>query len=230
MFSQAEVDKFNDLAHDWWNLDGQFKTLHQINPARVEFIQRHANLTNSKLIDVGCGGGILAESLAIAGAHVDAIDLAPQSIEIAQLHLYESNVKVNYECIEIAAKAQQNPESYDVLTCMEMLEHVPDPSYIIQECAKLLKPNGMAFFSTLNRNFKSYALGVVAAEYVLNLVPQGTHDYQKFIKPAELRNMLKQAGFELVALSGMTYNPITQTAALSTDTSINYMVACQKIC
>ena len=230
MHSQAEIDKFNDLAHEWWNTDGAFKTLHQINPLRCEFIQKHSQIRDKALIDVGCGGGILSEALTKLGAQVSAIDLAPQSIEIAKLHLYESNLSVNYECIEVGAKAAQSPESFDVVTCMEMLEHVPDPSYIIQECAKLLKPNGMAFFSTLNRNFKSYALGVVAAEYILNLVPQGTHDYQKFIKPAELRNMLKQAGFELVALSGMTYNPISQTAALSSDTSINYMVACQKIC
>ena len=230
MHSQAEIDKFNDLAHEWWNTDGAFKTLHQINPLRCEFIQRHSQVRDKALIDVGCGGGILSEALAKLGAQVSAIDLAPQSIEIAKLHLYESNLSVNYECIEVGAKAAQSPESFDVVTCMEMLEHVPDPAYIIQECAKLLKPNGMAFFSTLNRNLKSYALGVIAAEYVLNLVPQGTHDYQKFVKPAELRNMLKQAGFELVVLSGMTYNPITQTAALSTDTSINYMVACQKIC
>ena len=230
MHSQAEIDKFNDLAHEWWNTDGAFKTLHQINPLRCEFIQKHSQVRDKALIDVGCGGGILSEALAKLGAQVSAIDLAPQSIEIAKLHLYESNLSVNYECVEVGDKAAQSPESFDVVTCMEMLEHVPDPAYIIQECAKLLKPNGMAFFSTLNRNLKSYALGVIAAEYVLNLVPQGTHDYQKFIKPAELRNMLKQAGFELVALSGMTYNPISQTAALSTDTSINYMVACQKIC
>jgi 2-polyprenyl-6-hydroxyphenyl methylase/3-demethylubiquinone-9 3-methyltransferase len=230
MHSQAEIDKFNDLAHEWWNTDGAFKTLHQINPLRCEFIQKHIALENKTLLDVGCGGGILSEALAKLGAQVSAIDLAPQSIEIAKLHLYESNLSINYECIEVGAKAVQSPESFDVITCMEMLEHVPDPAYIIQECAKLLKSGGMAFFSTLNRNFKSYALGVVAAEYILNLVPQGTHDYQKFIKPAELRNMLKQAGFELVALSGMTYNPISQTAALSSDTSINYMVACQKIC
>lgn len=230
MFSQAEVDKFNDLAHDWWNLDGQFKTLHQINPARVEFIQRHANLTNSKLIDVGCGGGILAESLAIAEAKVDAIDLAPQSIEIAQLHLYESNVKVNYECIEIAAKAQQNHESYDVLTCMEMLEHVPSPEYIIAECAKLVKPGGIAFFSTLNRNFKSYALGVFAAEYILNLVPKGTHDFKKFIRPAELRQILHRNGFEVIAINGIDYNPFSQNFGLSNNTDINYLMACKKVC
>lgn len=230
MFSQAEVDKFNDLAHDWWNLDGQFKTLHQINPARVEFVQRHAKLTGSKLIDVGCGGGILAESLAIAGANVDAIDLAPQSIEIAQLHLYESNVQVNYECIEIAEKAQQNPEKYDVLTCMEMLEHVPSPEYIIAECAKLIKPGGIAFFSTLNRNFKSYALGVFAAEYLLNLVPKGTHDFKKFIRPAELRKILHNHGFEVIALNGINYNPFSQNFGLGNNTDINYLMACKKVC
>jgi len=230
MFSQAEVDKFNDLAHEWWNLDGQFKTLHQINPARVEFIQRHVELTGKRLIDVGCGGGILAESLAQAGAVVDAIDLAPQSIEIAQLHLYESNLQVNYECIEIAAKAQLAAESYDVVTCMEMLEHVPSPDYIIAECAKLIKPGGIAFFSTLNRNIKSYTLGVVAAEYLLNLVPQGTHDFKKFIQPAELRQMLQRHGFELIALSGIDYKPFSQKFGLGSNTDINYLVACQKTC
>ena len=230
MFSQAEVDKFNDLAHEWWNLEGQFKTLHQINPARVEFIQRHVELNGKRLIDVGCGGGILAESLAQAGAVVDAIDLAPQSIEIAQLHLYESNLRVNYECIEIAAKAQLAAESYDVVTCMEMLEHVPSPDYIIAECAKLIKPGGIAFFSTLNRNIKSYTLGVVAAEYLLNLVPKGTHDFKKFIQPAELRQMLQRHGFELLSLSGIDYKPFSQKFGLGSNTDINYLVACQKTC
>ena len=230
MFSQSEVDKFNNLAHEWWNLDGEFKTLHQINPARLQFIQQHCSLAGQSLIDVGCGGGILAESLAQAGAMVTAIDLAPQSIEIAQLHLYESGVTVNYECIEIAAKAQQQPQAYTRLSCMEMLEHVPDPDYIIQECAKLLQPGGIAFFSTLNRNFKSYALGIVAAEYLLKLVPQGTHDYKKFITPAELRQLLTKNGFELSAIQGIAYNPVTQNFGLSSNTAINYIVACQKIC
>ena len=230
MFSQAEVDKFNDLAHDWWNLDGQFKTLHQINPARVEFLKLHSHLAGSRLIDVGCGGGILAESLAIAGATVDVIDLAPQSIEIAKLHLYESNVQVNYECIEIAEKAQQNPEGYDILTCMEMLEHVPSPEYIVAECAKLVKPGGIAFFSTLNCNFKSYALGVFAAEYLLNLVPKGTHDFKKFICPAELRKILHNHGFEVIALNGIDYNPFSQNFGLGNNTDINYLVACKKVC
>lgn len=230
MYSQSEIDKFNSLAHEWWNPEGEFKTLHQINPARVEFIQRHCNPRNQHLIDVGCGGGILAESMAAAGAQVSAIDLAPQSIETAKLHLYESGLAVNYECIEISAKAASAPEAYDILTCMEMLEHVPDPEYIIRECSKLLKPGGMAFFSTLNRNASSYLLGVVAAEYVFNLVPRGTHDYKKFIKPAELRVILNRCGFELIAISGIDYNPVMNKFGLGNNTTINYLVACQKIC
>lgn len=230
MFSQQEVDKFNNLAHEWWNLDGEFKTLHQINPARVEFVKRHANLKDQELIDVGCGGGILAESLAIEGAKVSAIDLAPQSIEIAKLHLFESNLDVNYECIEISEKAKLNPEKFDIVTCMEMLEHVPSPDYIIAECAKLLKPNGVAFFSTLNRNIKSYALGIFTAEYLLNLVPKGTHDFKKFIKPAELRKLLAANGLEIIALNGIDYNPLTANFGLSNNTDINYLVACRKVC
>ncbi len=229
MYSQAEIDKFNNLAHEWWNQEGEFKTLHQINPARVEFIKKHIDLAGKQVIDVGCGGGILSESLAQNGALVTAIDLAPQSIEIAKLHLYESGLNVNYECIEIAEKAKLETEKYDVVTCLEMLEHVPDPNYIIKECAKLLKPGGRAFFSTLNRNYKSYALGVIAAEYVLQLVPKGTHDFQKFIKPSELRQLLRQNCFELIALNGIDYNPITQNFGLGNNTDINYLVACQKI-
>lgn len=230
MFSQQEVDKFNNLAHEWWNLDGEFKTLHQINPARVEFVKRHVNLKDQELIDVGCGGGILAESLAIEGAKVSAIDLAPQSIEIAKLHLFESNLDVNYECIEISEKAKLNPEKFDIVTCMEMLEHVPSPDYIIAECAKLLKPNGVAFFSTLNRNIKSYALGIFTAEYLLNFVPKGTHDFKKFIKPAELRKLLTANGLEIIALNGIDYNPLTANFGLSNNTDINYLVACRKVC
>jgi len=230
VFSQAEIDKFNNLAHEWWNAEGEFKTLHQINPARVKFIQNHCLLDNKKLIDVGCGGGILSEALAQNGAIVDAIDLAPQSIEIAKLHLYESNLTVNYECIEIGEKVQQAAGQYDIVSCMEMLEHVPDPGYIIAKCAELLKPGGMAFFSTLNRNYKSYALGIIAAEYLLKLVPTGTHDYGKFIKPSELRRMLNSHGLEIIAINGINYNPLTQNFGLSEDASINYLVACQKIC
>ena len=230
MYSQAEIDKFNDLAHEWWNIDGEFKTLHQINPARVEFIKQHTSLKNEQLIDVGCGGGILAESMAAAGANVTAIDLAPQSIETAKLHLYESNLSINYECIEVGAKAEQSNESFDIITCMELLEHVPDPEYIINQCNKLLKPGGMAFFSTVNRNYTSYLLGIIAAEYVLKLIPKGTHNYKKFIQPAELRLMLKNNGFELIALSGIDFNPIFNKFGLGSNTTINYLVACQKVC
>lgn len=230
MHLQPEIDKFNNLAHEWWNLDGQFKTLHHINPARIKFIQHYTLLTNKQLIDIGCGGGILAESMAREGAIVSAIDLAPQLIEMAQLHLYESNLHVNYECIDIRLKATQQPEFYDVLTCMEMLEHVPNPNLIIAECSKLLKPNGLAFFSTLNRNFKSYALGIITAEYLLKLVPKGTHAYTRFIKPAELRKILATNGFEIIALQGIDYNPLTQYAGLGTNTDINYLMACRKTC
>lgn len=229
MFSQAEINKFNNLAHEWWNVDGKFKTLHQINPARMEFITKHINLEHKQVIDVGCGGGILAESMAKTEAKVTAIDLAPQSIEIAKLHLLESNLSVTYECIEVGAKAALQPEAYDIVTCMEMLEHVPDPNYIIQQCAKLLKPNGLAFFSTLNRNYKSYALGVIAAEYILDLIPKGTHAYQKFIKPSELRKLTSQNGLELIDISGIDYNPFSQNFGLSSNTEINYLLACQKV-
>lgn len=230
MYSQEEIDKFNNLAHEWWNETGQFRTLHQINPARVEFIKKHAVLNNANLIDVGCGGGILAESLAREGANITAIDLAPQSIEIAKLHLYESQLNINYECIEIGEKSSTTANSFDILTCMEMLEHVPDPEYIIAECAKLIKNGGIAFFSTLNRNVKSYALGVIAAEYILKLVPTGTHDYKKFITPAELRRMLAKYDFELIAINGIDYNPLTSNFGLGTNTDINYLVACIKTC
>lgn len=230
MFSQEEINKFNDMAHEWWNTDGALKTLHHINPIRLDFVKKYANLKSANVIDVGCGGGIFAESLAKEGADVTAIDLAPQSIEIAKLHLYESNLSINYECIEIGEKAKHSASSFDILTCMEMLEHVPSPEYIIAECAKLLKDDGIAFFSTLNRNITSYALGVIAAEYLLNLVPKGTHDYNKFITPAELRQMLKKYGFEIIAINGMGYNPFTGVANLNNNTKINYLVACRKIC
>lgn len=226
-FDQYEVNKFNDLAHNWWNPDGEFKTLHHINPVRMKFIQTHVNLANKKLIDVGCGGGILSESLALNQAHVTGIDLAPQSIEIAKLHLHESNLDINYECVNLIDKANSHKEEFDIVTCMEMLEHVPNPELIIENCAKLLKPNGIAFFSTLNRNIKSYALGILASEYILNLIPKGTHDYKKFIRPSELRSMLKNHKLNIIDIKGLSYNPFNYTAQISNDTSINYMVAAQ---
>ncbi|MCC2624655.1 MAG: bifunctional 3-demethylubiquinol 3-O-methyltransferase/2-polyprenyl-6-hydroxyphenol methylase [Burkholderiales bacterium] len=226
---QHEVDKFNALAHNWWNVEGEFKTLHHINPTRVQFIQSHIDLSGKNVIDVGCGGGILSESLAVAGANVTGIDLAPGLIEIAKLHLHESNLTVNYECINVADKAAQCAGIFDIVTCMELLEHVPDPMDIIQNCAKLLKPGGVAFFSTLNRTLKGYALGVLAAEYILKLVPKGTHNYAQFIKPSELRCMLSQCGLNMVDIKGLDYNPFNHTAKISKDTTINYMVATHRL-
>jgi len=227
-YDQHEVNKFNDLAHHWWDLDGEFKTLHFVNPVRMKFILDHVNLADKTVIDVGCGGGILSESLAAAGGLVTGIDLAPQSIEVADLHLYESELSVTYECVDIETKAASMPEQFDVLTCMEMLEHVPNPEIIIENCAKLLKPGGMAFFSTLNRNLKSYLLGILAAEYIMNIIPKGTHEYAKFIKPSELRGMLARHGLELIDLKGLDYNPFTQMASLTNNTQINYIVSCRK--
>lgn len=228
-FDQREINKFNNLAHEWWDLDGKFKTLHHINPTRLDFIKRHTSLTQKQVIDIGCGGGILAESMAQLNGIVTAIDLAPQSIEIAKLHLHESNLQVNYQCINIEDFALEHPNSFDILTCMEMLEHVPEPSFIIENCAKLLKPGGIAFFSTMNRNLKSYILGVIAAEYLLRLVPKGTHEYQKFLQPAELNKLLKKFDLEIIDISGIKYNPLNNVATLDKDIDINYILACKKL-
>lgn len=227
-FDQREINKFNDLAHNWWNLDGEFKTLHHVNPTRVKFILNHAELKDKNLIDVGCGGGILSEALSVAGAHVTGIDLAPQSIEIAKLHLHESNLSINYKCVDVQDIANEYPEQFDVVTCMEMLEHVPQPEVIIENCIKLLKPGGIAFFSTINRTFKSYTLGVLAAEYILKLIPKGTHNYQQFIKPSELLRMLEHYGLNLIDIKGLDYNPFNHIATISHNTEINYMVAATK--
>lgn len=226
---QREVDKFNDLAHEWWDVDGGFKTLHHVNPVRLDFITKQTDLRGKSVIDIGCGGGILAESMARLGAHVTGIDLAPQSIEIAQLHLHESGLNVNYECIDSAALVNKTHTPYDVLTCMEMLEHVPNPDTIISNCGQLLTSGGVAFFSTLNRNLKSYLLGVIAAEYLLKLIPKGTHEYKKFIKPSELSTMLNKHGFQLLSISGIEYNPLTYKASLTQNVDINYIISCRKI-
>ena len=226
---QGEIDKFNNLSHEWWNLDGEFKTLHHINPVRLEFIKKYSNLgAKTNVIDVGCGGGILTESIAFCGATTTGIDLAPQSIEVAKLHLYESLLSINYECIDIGDKATIAQETFDILTCMEMLEHVPNPEYIIQQCAKLLKSGGMAFFSTLNRTPKSYLFGVLAAEYLLKIIPTGTHEYQKFIKPSELNQLAVKHGLSIVAINGINYNPFTHDYGLNNNPEINYIVAYRK--
>ena len=227
-FEQKEIDKFNNLAHEWWDVEGNFKTLHQINPIRLEFIKKHIQLDGLMVADIGCGGGILSEAMASIGANVTGIDLAPQSIETAKLHLYESNLKVSYECVNIEDFAKQNQQKFDVITCLEMLEHVPNPEFIISHCANLLKPGGTAFFSTLNRNLKSYILGVIAAEYVLKLLPRGTHEYKKFIKPSELNRLLTQSGFSAIDIAGIKYNPLTSTATLSKDIDVSYILACKK--
>lgn len=224
-----EINKFNNLAHEWWNIDGEFRTLHQINPARVEFIKSHINLIDKKVIDVGCGGGILSESLAKAGANVTAVDLAPQSIEVAKLHLYESNLNIDYQCVDICNIAINKPNSYDVVTCMELLEHVYNLDEIISNCAKLIKTDGLAFFSTINKNPKSYLLGVLIAEYVIKLLPKGTHDYKKFITPANLQQILYKHNLLLIDIKGLHYNPLTQIASISQNVDINYMVCCVKV-
>ena len=224
-----EINKFNNLAHEWWNMDGEFKTLHHINPVRLKFITNHVDLSGKKVIDVGCGGGILTESIAQYGvASITGIDLAPQSIEVAKLHLYESGLNIDYQCVDIKTIAHKSPQCYDVVICMEMLEHVNNPSVIIQNCNKLLKPGGYAFFSTLNRTLKSYALGVITAEYILKLLPKGTHDYTKFIKPSELRGMLVDSNLNLIDIKGLHYNPLNNTVSTNDNVDINYMVCCNK--
>ncbi len=224
----AEIAKFSALAHKWWDPDSEFKPLHDINPARVELIERHAGLSGKRVLDVGCGGGILAEAMASRGAEVTGIDLAEKSLKIARLHLFESGQKVDYQLKPVEQLAAEAPESFDVVTCMEMLEHVPEPASIIEACARLAKPGGWIFLSTLNRNPKSYLLAVLGAEYVLGLLPRGTHDYSRFLKPSELARMVRSAGLETSEVTGMHYNPFSRAVSLNQDASVNYIVACRK--
>lgn len=224
----AEIAKFSALAHKWWDPDSEFKPLHDINPARVDLIDRHAGIAGKRILDVGCGGGILTEALAARGAEVTGIDLAEKSLKIARLHLLESGQKVDYLLKPVETLAQENPASFDVVTCMEMLEHVPEPASVIAACAALAKPGGWVFFSTLNRNPKSYLMAVFGAEYVLNLLPRGTHDYARFLKPSELARMTRTAGLETVEVAGMHYNPFSRKVTLNQDASVNYLVACRK--
>ena len=225
---QAEIEKFSALAHKWWDKSSEFKPLHEINPLRIGFIEQYAGIKGLTMLDVGCGGGILSEGLAERGAIVTGIDLAEKSLKVAKLHLFESGLTVNYQNIPVEQLATEQAETFDVVTCMEMLEHVPSPASIIEACARLVKPGGWVFFSTLNRNPKSYLLAVLGAEYVLNMLPRGTHEYKKFIKPSELARMTRAAGLNTVAITGMTYNPITDIYKLSDDTDVNYIVATQK--
>ena len=226
---QSEIDKFSALAHRWWDPTSEFKPLHAINPLRLGWIESITSLAGKKVLDVGCGGGILAESLSKAGGIVTGIDLSNKALKVAELHQLESNTSVQYRSISAEDLAKQEPENYDVVTCMEMLEHVPDPSSVVQACATLCKPGGSIFFSTLNRNPKSYLFAIIGAEYILKLLPKGTHEYDKFIKPSELANFTRQAGLELNEIKGMTYNPLTQIYRLGSDTDVNYMIATRRL-
>ncbi len=223
-----ELEKFSQLAHKWWDPNSEFKPLHEINPLRLGYIDRHAALAGKNVLDVGCGGGILAESMAGLNANVTGIDLADKSLKVAQLHLLESGKQVDYRKIAVEDLAAEQPGHYDVVTCLEMLEHVPDPHSVIAACATLVKPGGWVFFSTLNRNPKSYLFAILGAEYVLNMLPRGTHDYAKFIKPSELAQSCRNAGLNVTDLTGMSYNPLTKVYSLGHDTDVNYLIACRK--
>ena len=224
----AEIQKFSELAHRWWDPNSEFKPLHEINPLRLKWIDGLATLAGKKVLDVGCGGGILAEAMADAGADVTGIDLGEKALKVAQLHLLESGRKVDYRLVSAEDFAAENPACFDVVTCMEMLEHVPDPAAIVAACGKLVKAGGWVFFSTLNRNAKSYLFAVIGAEYVLKLLPRGTHDYAKFIKPAELARMARESGLTPEALVGLTYNPVTRVYKLGDDTDVNYLMATRR--
>lgn len=225
---EHEINKFGAQAERWWDIHGEFKTLHAVNPLRLQFIRAYAELKHQKIVDIGCGGGILSEALAHAGGDVLGVDLSQDLLEVADLHGLESGIQVSYRKISAEALALEQPESFDVVTCMEMLEHVPDPLSIIKSCAKLAKPQGKLFFSTLNRNLKAYLLAIVGAEYLLNMIPKGTHDYQTFIRPSELVAFARQAGLELEGIEGITYNPLTQQFNLSKDIGVNYLAVFSK--
>ena len=223
-----ELQKFSELAHRWWDPSSEFRPLHEINPLRLEWINARVPLAGKRVIDIGCGGGILAESMAKKGANVTGIDLSEKALKVADLHSLESGVQVRYQLIAAEAMAEQEAGQYDVVTCMEMLEHVPDPAAIVRACAALVKPGGHLFFSTLNRNPKAYLFAVLGAEYLLRLLPRGTHDYAKFITPAELSQYARNAGLDVNGMKGMGYNPLTKVYSLNQDTSVNYLVACSK--
>ena len=223
-----EIEKFSQLAHKWWDPQSEFKPLHDINPLRLGYIDRLAGLAGKTVLDVGCGGGILSESMAGLNASVTGIDLSDKALQVAKLHLLESGRQVDYRKISVEDMAAECPGTFDIVTCLEMLEHVPDPGSVIASCAALVKPGGWVFLSTLNRNPKSYLFAVIGAEYILNMLPRGTHDYAKFLKPSELAQSCRNAGLALTDLTGLSYNPFSKIYSLGTDTSVNYMVACRR--
>jgi len=225
----SEIHKFEAIASRWWDPESEFKPLHQINPLRLGYVQSHAPLAGKRVLDVGCGGGILAESMAVAGAEVTGIDMGEEPLRVAELHTLESGVDVAYRQITAEALAEEMPGAFDVVTCMEMLEHVPDPGSVVAACARLVRPGGHVFFSTLNRNPKSYLFAIVGAEYLLKLLPTGTHDYARFIRPAELDRWVRATELRTTDLTGLSYNPLTRTYRLAPkDISVNYMAACRR--
>ena len=224
----AETGKFDKLAASWWDLQGESRPLHDLNPVRLDYVAGRVALKGARVLDVGCGGGILSEALAAAGAEVTGIDLAPRVLDVARLHLHESNLKVDYREISVETLAGDSPDAFDAVTCMEMLEHVPDPGSVINACAALLKPGGRLFLSTLNRTPLAFGAAIVGAEYALNLLPRGTHHYAQFIRPAEMAAALRDAGLELEDLSGLAYNPLSHRAWIMKNTQVNYLACAVK--
>jgi len=225
---QQELDKFGEVAHRWWDPNSEFRPLHDINPARVAWIDAHAELKDKRVIDIGCGGGLLSEGMAALGAQVTGIDLSEKALSVARLHLYESGHVIDYRLISAEAMADADPGSFDYVTCLEMLEHVPDPASTVAACARLVKPGGQVFLSTLNRNAKAYLVAVLGAEYLLQLLPRGTHDYSRFLKPAELAGLCRKAGLEVLEITGLRYNPFTREGVVGADTDINYLLRAQR--
>lgn len=224
----AEIAKFNAMASRWWDPNGEMKPLHEINPLRMQFIEQNIDAFDLNILDVGCGGGILSESLALRGAKMTGIDMAEASIHVAKLHQHESKLSIDYHITTVEDFAKLHPGQFDVITCMELLEHVPDPESIIHACATLLKPNGKCFFSTLNRNLKAYLFAIVGAEYILNMLPKGTHDYKKFIRPSELDGWMRNAALSMSSMAGLHYNPLTKIYSINKDVSVSYMICGQK--
>lgn len=220
----AEVNKFDDMAARWWDPEGEFRPLHDLNPVRLRFIKQHVDISVKKVLDVGCGGGILSESMACEGAKVTGIDVADKALTVARLHAMESQVELDYQNTTAEEHALTHSGKYDVVTCLELLEHVPKPASLVEACAQLVKPGGKVFFSTINRNLKAYALAVIGAEYIMRLLPRGTHDYEKFIKPSELAQWARRSGLNLIEQAGMHYNPILRSTSLVRNVDVNYLV------